>query len=160
MKANVLKENMLAFWVAAILSVVVFFLINNLDFLKADINAVNNGAQNEINSDIVYAQDQWKFTITSNIDTQRVLTLSYVLVFDPQQVTIPVADIDTKDLQYTVSDSGSWRLTVMLLDVQNLKKWQILTQLPFQWDIENITIADAFVKFTDETVDKLSIASK
>lgn len=151
---------MLAFWVAAILSVVVFFLINNLDFLKADINAVNNGAQNEINSDIVYAQDQWKFTITSNIDTQRVLTLSYVLVFDPQQVTIPVADIDTKDLQYTVSDSGSWRLTVMLLDVQNLKKWQILTQLPFQWDIENITIADAFVKFTDETVDKLSIASK
>lgn len=151
------RENFVAFVIALVLSLTFVFMINRVDFLKADIiNSQEKKVENTTNSDLKLKFENNSFWVLANKDIQNLSTLSFIVVFDPAKTKITKENIDWDN--FTVASAWEWKINV-ILQVNNMKVGDKLLNVKFTWDQSVINVSDAIINFTDGNSEWLSIWS-
>lgn len=158
MRLETIKENVLALVVALLLAFVVVFVINNTDFLKADIMSAPNNTNN-INSDVSYSAQDWFLSLKSQKDFEGVMTISFYISYNPEQITVN-KDLIYSDFDYALWNAGEWRINVILSNIWAIKVDDELLSVKTDEDETNINISDVVVSFTDWTTENLSINTR
>lgn len=152
------RENFVAFVIALVLSLSFVFMINRVDFLKADI--INNQEKKIVqtaNSDLKLNFENSSFWVVANKDIQNLSTLSFIVVFDPTKTKISKENIDWDN--FTVASAWEGKINV-ILSVNSMKVWDKLLSVKFTWDQSVINVSDAIVNFTDWNSEWLSITNQ
>ncbi len=159
MKVNVIKENLLALWIAIVLAFSVMFMLSQTEFLKADILWVEEQEQ-EIRWDIFAYFESDNLKIVSNRSFNGVASIAFTTVFDPEKIQPSKEDIDS-DYNFSNSISNeSWSLNVTFLDIGKLEKGDKIGKINL-WGEKSINIERARIKFTDDSeTERLEITTR
>lgn len=158
MRLETIKENVLALVVALLLAFVVVFVINNTDFLKADIMSTQNNT-NSVNSDVSYSSQDWFLTLKSQKDFEGVMTISFYISYNPEQIAVN-KDLIYSDFDYALWNAGEGRINVILSNIWAIKADDELLSVEIQEDETNFNISDVVVSFTDWTTENLSVNTR
>lgn len=140
-KNLVLKENLIAFWIAcsiwAVFAAVVNLANNNpqtSDFLQASILSASSISQAPW--DISIQKQDWKISIISNVDIPGVETLSYKLKYSEN---IKLWEISSS-YKYSSTMSDTWENYVLITKPWSLSKWTSISTIEYSWNKEEIVV--------------------
>ncbi len=168
-KKDIFKENLIAFAIALVLSLVFVFAINNTDMLKADITVINhNNVEVEAvdieDGDIVFTTEWNDFELFANKNFNSVSTISFYITFDSEKVTREdIDDAINSDFDYSFASlSNPNQLNIILTNVSTFKKWDKIMQFDLSADPDEIDIilSDITMWFTDGTAENLLVTTK
>lgn len=168
-KKNIFKENLIAFAIALVLSLVFVFAINNTSMLRADITVINHDNTNVEDVsiqdwDIVFLTEWNNFELFANKNFNSVSTISFYITFDSEKVSIEDIDeaIDS-DFDYSFASlSNPNQLNIILTNISSFKKWDKIMQFDLTADPDEVDIilSDITMWFTDGTAENLLITTK
>lgn len=106
--------------------------------------------------DISYKTDEQAVHVQSEKSFVGVSSLTFMVVYNPETVKIHDKEIKTS-YDYTSSSGKEWvtHITVFLPTKVDAK--QEIVSLPFEWEMQDITISDATMMFDGGTIDGLAI---
>lgn len=156
MKLTTVKENLFALVIALVLAFSVMLIINNTDFLKADILSWQEWE--EYSGDVVYYIEESELVIKSNTSISSVNTISIDIVYD-NELSMDSYEVDSSYDYSKSSISWVWD-KLILLNVWSISSDEDLIKIPFDWEDWQINISDIVVNFTDGSSERLSVTWK
>ena len=156
MKLTTVKENLFALVIALVLAFSVVLIINNTDFLKADILSWQEWE--EYSGDVVYYIEESELVIKSNTSISSVNTISIDIVYD-NELSMDSYEVDSSYDYSKSSISWVWD-KLILLNVWSISSDEDLIKIPFDWEDWQINISDIVVNFTDGSSERLSVTWK
>lgn len=158
MKVDLIRENLLALFLAFVLAFFVMFLISKTDFLKADILWVQDNQENVIEWDAVFYLDDWHVVIQSNKNIDWVNSVSFLLSYNPEAITIDEDFWINSSYNFSTS-KDDWLLNVLVIWLWNIEKWSEIARINVLWS-QDFNLSDFVVSFTNWSAERLSISSK
>jgi len=126
-----LKENIVAFFVALLLTFWVMMALNSSSNLATDILWVKNDLTKD--ADILVSFKNDKLVLQSNKNISNVSSISLEVLFDSSKIDINRDNLDS-DYSLSTSKKEWWNgYTIILQNIGELKKWQDI------FNISNIT---------------------
>lgn len=139
--------------IAIVLVAFVMVWINQSGVLTADV--LQKADLVLAKSDIVLVVDESEMKIETQKDYQSIDSISFMVVFNPETVTVDEQKITTP-FDYTSSSGKDGNLYVTIF-LGNAKKNKTLAVIPFEWYKGDITISDATLLLDDGNIDGLAI---
>ncbi len=140
-----LKTNIIIFLIAISLAILLFFLSENTKIFSASVISLQEQeAMKENNRDLWY-KNEWNILdvyLDEKVDNLDYLTLS--IVYDPDNVSFDVDDIDTQtDYKILSNEEGNLLIQFNNFSNKNFDYKNSLFTLKFTWDNPSILISQA-----------------
>lgn len=119
------------------------------DILKGEIASASAG-------DVSYHTDESSIRVTSEKTFHDVTSLTFMIVYNPETVTVNAADITTA-YDYTSSSWKDWVAHVTVFLPETLEGEKEIIAVPYAGNADDITISDAKMLFKEWTIDGLAI---
>ena len=140
-----IKTNLIIFLIAIPVAIWLFFLSENLNIFSASVISLKDQeVMKENNRDLGYKND-WNtldIYLDEKVDNLDYLTLS--IVYDPENISFNVDDIDTQ-IDYKVLSNEDWNLLIQFNNFsnKNFDYKNSLFMLKFTWDDPSILVSQA-----------------
>lgn len=160
MKSIAVKENILAFIVALVLSFALFFAINSFDFLRADIVGNNSEEEKNLYTDVIYEFSWDEVVLIWNKNIEWLQSISLVVNYNQKDFSLNDENFSSK---YEVSYNESWeenRAYIIITSIDSIEKWEKLLSIKYQNQEKALNISDVMINFTNWETENLSVANK
>ncbi len=116
-----LKENLIAFWVAIVLTWWVIVALNSSwNNLASDILGAKKNVENQADVKFVYDKNEWEIVLNKNVD--NVASISLELVYDSSKIKLTKDDfVSNYDFVATKNDAWNW-FTIIVQGIGSIKK--------------------------------------
>ena len=156
-KKKSFHEHLIAIGVAIVIVAATSVAFNRSGLLNADI--LQGGVSATILGDISYDSENAALTIHGEKSFAEVKSLTFMVVYNPETVTVGVKESQTS-YDYTSSSGKEGVDHVTVFFPGKMSADEKIVSIPFEGNQEDITISDATVVFNDGTVDTLAIKKK
>ncbi len=160
MKSIAVKENILAFIVALVLSFALFFAINSFGFLRADIVGNNSEEEKNLYTDVIYEFSWDEVALIWNKNIEWLQSISLVVNYNQKDFSLNDENFSSK---YEVSYNESWeenRAYIIITSIDSIEKWEKLLSIKYQNQEKALNISDVMINFTNWETENLSVANK
>ena len=143
MKTSYVRENLIAIFIAAILSFLIVFSIGNLWLLQTSIISPQKGVEKKLR-DISLILKGGDVNIVSNNSLEGVKGISLILLVNPDIGLSSWVNVSTalKDAQISFSKEGEGVYTFYIDYQGDIKNWDVILAFPFSWTQKDINIGD------------------
>ncbi len=155
-----MKENILSVVIALLLASFIFFgLLINFDSFDSLQNNVIGAEQEELQWDIVLDTYDDRIEIIANKNSDEIAAMSVMIFWNENEVS-PVFD-DIKSLwNAEVTETYGSRVTMFISSLDWLKKNDTIMTIPLEWDVNQISLSDIVLLFTDDSSERASISTR
>lgn len=155
----VLKENLIAFWIACSIWVVFASVVNlaqnsqTNDNLNLKASILQTSSSVEQFWDFSVKKENQTINIISNVDIPWVEAISYNLKYSPN---IKIGSINSS---YNFSSTDeTWNTFILLSQPWAIEKWKIISTLSYSWNKEEIVVGEIEMILADWTRELPSIS--
>ncbi len=151
-----LRGNIIAVWLAFLLSIAVYSWVTNYTNLATDIRGAT-WVDATILTDLVVKVEESNLVITTWKDIPEVETISILFVYDWESVNRS-NDWVQSSYDRAVSEGEKWEATVVVtLWWKTLPKWSEVMKASIVWSPYDIVPADVVATFTDWSTSTLAL---
>lgn len=153
-----MKENLFSIIVALVLATWIFFILR-LVFWTSLQNNILWSQEEALLWDIVIETYNDRVSLVGNKEIMWVAAISVMAFFDDEEVDLDIENIDWV-WETQVLDNDAWRISLFINQIDWLKKWTVIQNIPVRWDATKVTISDVVFQFKDNSSERASVSMK
>ena len=155
-----MKENILSVVIALLLASFIFFgLLINFDSFDSLQNNVIGAQQEELEWDVVLDTYTDRIEIIANKNIDKIAAMSVMIFWNENEVNPLFEGIESL-WNAEVTEAYGARVTLFINALDGLRKNDTIMTIPLEWDVNQISISDVVLLFTDDSSERASISTR
>ena len=149
-----LKENVIAFVWAIILTFVAILFINHSGTNFATDVLWKPSVDNQ--TDLSLVKSGSDLLLKSNKNIENVASMTAELMFNPEKVKLTKDNLNSS-FDIAVQEKNAWNYYIMLTNIGEIKKWQTLIDIKNAWKDTNVNINFGHIQVIDNNGNILNL---
>ncbi len=150
------QETSLAVFLALGISFLLWIVAENSALFGADV--AGPVVEFDESSDVITYVSKGEVRLVAGKSIENISSISMLISYDPETVTIN-EDAVNSSLTVSFANGDEGRATIILNQLEWIKKQQELAQLNVEGEAHDIAISDLVATFTDGSTERLSIST-
>ena len=156
------KTNVVIFWLAIVLSAVLFYATQNPDLFSASILSLQDVETIKAKSRDIWYKNEWNILDTFLSDKlQSISSITFSVIYDNANIDLNLEKLDSQT-DYEIISDNEWGVVIKFINFSGIDYdyKHSLFELPFVWDgwiISQVLISEWMVSLLDGENKNLSI---